>query len=132
MTGQPSRASDGRIVGRACADSNAALLDVNEVASLLSCSARHVYRLADAGRMPQPVKLGQLVRWRRAALSDWLDAGCPAMRRAGGGREMNGRDARESISTTTGDRETIAALGHGDVVEAQRNWGKRQRAEAAA
>jgi len=26
------------------------LLDVNAVAKLLSCSARHVYRLADSGR----------------------------------------------------------------------------------
>ena len=53
------------------------LLDVRAVATLLDCSARHVYRLADAGRMPQPVKLGALVRWRRKDLSDWIDAGCP-------------------------------------------------------
>lgn len=58
-----------------------ALLDVQAVAQLLDCSARHVYRLADAGRMPRPVKLGALVRWRRADLDAWLAAGCPATRR---------------------------------------------------
>lgn len=58
----------------------AELLDVQGVARLLHCSVRHVYRLADAGKMPRPVKLGALVRWRRAELHAWLDAGCPAVR----------------------------------------------------
>lgn len=57
-----------------------ALLDVRAVAALLGCSVRHCYRLADAGRMPRPIKLGQLVRWRRAELLRWLDDGCPAVR----------------------------------------------------
>ena len=61
------------------------LLDVNAVAGLLSCSSRHVYRLADAGGMPRPVKLGALVRWPRAAILDWIAAGCPAIRSTGKG-----------------------------------------------
>jgi excisionase family DNA binding protein len=59
-----------------------ALLDVKSVASLLNCSERHVYRLCDAGRLPAPVRLGALVRWRRSELLDWLAAGCPTCRRA--------------------------------------------------
>ena len=35
-----------------------AMLSVDDVGALLACSARHVYRLADMGRMPRPVKLG--------------------------------------------------------------------------
>jgi excisionase family DNA binding protein len=58
------------------------LLDVRAVAALLDCSARHVYRLADAGRMPPPVRVGALVRWRRGEIEDWIAAGCPALRRA--------------------------------------------------
>ncbi|HUY32963.1 MAG TPA: helix-turn-helix domain-containing protein [Pirellulales bacterium] len=58
----------------------AALLDVQAVAAMLNCSPRHVRRLADAGRMPAPVKLGALIRWRRADLDAWLDAGCKAVR----------------------------------------------------
>jgi excisionase family DNA binding protein len=58
-----------------------ALLDVRAVAALLGCSARHIYRLSDSGRMPRPVKLGALVRWSRASIDEWLAAGCPAVRR---------------------------------------------------
>ena len=56
------------------------LLDVNAVARFLSCSARHVYRLADSGRMPRPEKLGALVRWDRIELEKWLADGCPECR----------------------------------------------------
>jgi excisionase family DNA binding protein len=61
----------------------AALLDVQAVAALLSCSTRHVYRLSDSGRMPKPIKLGALVRWQRKAVEEWLAAGCPAFRKGG-------------------------------------------------
>ena len=55
------------------------LLDVLAVAQLLSCSRRHVYRLADSGLMPRPRKLGFLVRWDRQELEKWLAEGCPAV-----------------------------------------------------
>jgi excisionase family DNA binding protein len=59
------------------ADAPAAqLLDVRAVAAMLDCSTRHIYRLADAGRMPAPVRLGTLVRWRRQDLDAWLANGC--------------------------------------------------------
>ncbi len=66
------------------ADASAKLLDVQAVAELLGCSPRHIYRLADAGRMPAPVKLGSLVRWKLSgpgSISEWLDQGCPASRK---------------------------------------------------
>ena len=56
------------------------LLDVRAVAALFSCSTRHVYRLADAGRMPAPVHLGGLVRWCREKLEQWIDGGCLPIR----------------------------------------------------
>ena len=56
------------------------LLDVHAVAQLLSCSTRHVYRLADSGQMPRPRKLGALVRWDREELEKWLSEGCPVCR----------------------------------------------------
>lgn len=58
-----------------------ALLTVDAVAELLSCSVRHVYRLSDAGKMPRPVKLGNANRWRRSELDSWLSAGCPRISR---------------------------------------------------
>ena len=62
----------------------AELLDVIAVAILLGCSKRHVIRLADCGRMPRPVKLGALIRWRRAELDAWIKAGCPKVPSSGG------------------------------------------------
>lgn len=59
----------------------AELLDVVTVAELCGCSARTVRRLADAGRMPRPLRLGSLVRWRRAELEAWIGAGCPPLDR---------------------------------------------------
>ena len=65
----------------------ARLLDVQAVAAMLDVSSRHVYRLADGGRMPQPVKLGGAVRWDRQAIADWIDSGCPDLiKRKGGTR----------------------------------------------
>jgi excisionase family DNA binding protein len=61
----------------------AALLDVQAVATLLSCSTRHVYRLADAGRMPPRLKLGALVRWNKNSVLTWLAEGCPPCRKGG-------------------------------------------------
>ena len=62
------------------ADVSAKLLDVRGVAEMLGCSTRHIYRLSDAGRMPSPVKLGSLVRWRANAINEWIDDGCKPVR----------------------------------------------------
>ncbi len=64
-------------MNREQAKSPSRLLTVESVAELLDVSKRHVYRLSDAGKMPRPIKLGGSVRWDRAAISDWIDAGCP-------------------------------------------------------
>lgn len=63
-----------------------ALLDVRAVAELLNCAPRTVYRLADSGRMPSPIKLSALVRWNRATLEKWLADGCPNCRTVKGAR----------------------------------------------
>lgn len=59
----------------------AVLIDVEAVASMLTCSTRHVRRLADSGKMPSPIKLGALLRWRRADIDAWLEGGCRPVRR---------------------------------------------------
>jgi excisionase family DNA binding protein len=71
---------------RSPAEDSAKLLDVQGVADLLGCSARHVYRLSDAGKMPTPVRLGSLVRWSKAAITAWVADGCPTVRSVKGGR----------------------------------------------
>jgi excisionase family DNA binding protein len=54
------------------------LLTVADVAEILRCSERHVYRLEEEGKMPKAIRPGSIVRWRRKAIEDWLDAGCPS------------------------------------------------------
>ena len=56
------------------------MLTVDGVAKMLACSPRSIYRLADAGRIPQPVRIGGLVRWPRAVLEQWIKEGCPVPR----------------------------------------------------
>ena len=64
------------------------LIDRDAVATVLSCSPRHVVRLSDSGQMPASVRIGALVRWSRKAIEEWIAEGCPAARknpeRAGG------------------------------------------------
>jgi len=74
-------AADGRNVGGDPAPAQlAGMLNVGDVAKMLRCSARTVYRLSDAGRMPRPAKLGALVRWSRAGIEEWIADGCPSCR----------------------------------------------------
>jgi len=60
---------------------DSAMLTVHDVARMLNCSARTVYRLADSGRIPRPVKLGALVRWPREVVEQWIADGCPDVRK---------------------------------------------------
>ena len=61
---------------------SALLLDVNQVADLLGCSPRQVWRLADGGDFPRPIKLGmKLKRWPRSALESWIADQSNAARR---------------------------------------------------
>jgi predicted DNA-binding transcriptional regulator AlpA len=47
-------------------------------------SSRHVRRLVDAGRCPQPVRLGGCVRWPRHVVEAWVADGCPNCRKRPG------------------------------------------------
>ena len=62
----------------------AKLIHVQCVAEMLDVSTRHVYRLADSGRMPRPIRLGGAVRWRRKEIADWVEAGCPEVKKGEG------------------------------------------------
>lgn len=68
---------DGRVAGPGV---QPAMLTVHDVGRMLNCSSRTVYRLADSGRMPRPVKLGALVRWPREAIEQWISDSCPVQK----------------------------------------------------
>ena len=58
------------------------LMTVQSVANdkLGGCSIRHVRRLYDSGKMPAPIKLGALIRFRRAEIDAWIAGGCKPVR----------------------------------------------------
>ncbi len=76
-------AADERIIGPERLP--AELLDVKALAQLGSFSTRHARRLADAGKMPAPIRFGGLVRWRRRDIEQWIADGCPPVRHVKGG-----------------------------------------------
>lgn len=48
------------------------LIDVDEVARLLSLGVRTVWKLsAEDGAFPRPVKIGGATRWHRSAVEAW-------------------------------------------------------------
>lgn len=51
---------------------------VDDVAALLRCSRRHIFRLIRSGRMPEPIRVGALLRWLPSVLNSWIASGCPA------------------------------------------------------
>ncbi len=57
------------------------LIDVREVARMLSISERHIWRSEDRGLMPRGVRIGASVRWSRSALEKWINDGCPPVRK---------------------------------------------------
>jgi excisionase family DNA binding protein len=60
------------IIPPAAADA-AATYTVQDIARLTQSSERHIWRLADQGKIPGRIRgLGRLVRFSRAAVDAWL------------------------------------------------------------
>ena len=58
----------------------ALLLTADDVSRLLAVSRLTIFRWRAAGRLPAPVRVGRVVRWRRSEIIAWIDAGCPSCR----------------------------------------------------
>lgn len=52
-------------------------VSARELAEMLDVSLRQVWRLNAAGKLPKPIRLGGSVRWKRAEIQNWFEAGCP-------------------------------------------------------
>jgi len=57
------------------------LIDAAEVAKMLGISPRSVWRLRSGGKIIEPLRVGGLVRWRRDQILDWIERGCPAVKK---------------------------------------------------
>jgi prophage regulatory protein len=53
------------------------LVGARELAAMTGKSVRSIWRDLAAGRLPNPVRLGGAVRWRRDEILAWISAGCP-------------------------------------------------------
>ncbi len=53
------------------------LLTAKEAAALCMMSDSYFYRLTRKGLAPEPVRAGNVRRWRRSDLAQWVAEGCP-------------------------------------------------------
>ena len=53
------------------------LLDTRALSRLLKVSSRTIFSMYTGGEMPKPVRIGRAVRWGRAEIEAWIEAGCP-------------------------------------------------------
>lgn len=53
------------------------LLSAEALADRLGFSARTIWRLRSAARLPPSLKIGGSIRWRAQEIDDWIEAGCP-------------------------------------------------------
>ena len=56
-------------------------LNAKQAAAMLNVSVRQLWRLNSTGRLPRPIRLGHCVRWRKAELEAFVEAGCPTRER---------------------------------------------------
>ena len=53
------------------------LITAGQLAGLLQVSTRTLWRMSSAGRLPKPIRVGGIVRWRLEEVERWIEAGCP-------------------------------------------------------
>ena len=52
-------------------------VNAKQAAAMLNISVRQLWRLNSTGGLPRPIRLGHCVRWRRAELEAFVQAGAP-------------------------------------------------------
>jgi excisionase family DNA binding protein len=53
----------------------AALMTQQDLAAYLGCNVRTLRRWGHEGRIPHPISIGRVQRWRRADVDRWLEDG---------------------------------------------------------
>ena len=53
-------------------ETTAELWTVKDLAAALKLGRRTIWRMVSTGSIPQPIRLGRSVRWRRATIEAWL------------------------------------------------------------
>lgn len=58
------------------------LITPQRVAEILGISKRTLWRLRSSRKIPEPVRLGNVVRWDVDEIDNWIRLGCPAPKKA--------------------------------------------------
>ena len=58
-------------------NSQSIAISAKQLSQLLGVSLRQVWRLNATGKLPRLIRIGGSVRWNRAEVLRWFDAGCP-------------------------------------------------------
>jgi excisionase family DNA binding protein len=53
------------------------LITARQLADKLQISTRTLWRMLSAKRLPAPIRLGGIVRWRSDEIEEWISSGCP-------------------------------------------------------
>jgi len=68
---QMSRVKDG--------DALQVFVTARQLAVMLQVSRRTLWRLRSTGKIPKPMRVGGIVRWKLDDILEWMAAGCPKM-----------------------------------------------------
>ncbi len=52
------------------------LIPAEKVAELLGISKRTLWRLLSSGKLPEPIRLGGIIRWNAEDIEEWVRNGC--------------------------------------------------------
>lgn len=63
--------------GSAEPNQSSELIGADDVCAMLDIGTSTLYNWRDSGKLPQPVRIGGTVKWRREEVLAWIDAGCP-------------------------------------------------------
>ena len=55
------------------------LIPAEKVAEMLGISKRTLWRLLSAEKLPEPIRLGSVVRWNKEEIEQWVGDGCPPL-----------------------------------------------------
>lgn len=57
------------------------MLNSNDLMALLGIKKSAFYQLKSTGKLPRPVRIGTIQRWRLADVERWLEFGCPSQQK---------------------------------------------------
>ena len=58
-------------------DAQQVFVTARQFAVMLQVSRRTLWRLRSAGKIPKPMRVGGIVRWKLDDILEWMAAGCP-------------------------------------------------------